>query len=261
MRMKWKKPAREKNKDIWKEPGKDGRFYAKRLGIGGIVMGLLSYVFYHSLWFVFPLSLGLIPYIRILKRSLMRKKREQFRLQLRDFLQLLSGNLQAGDSMENGMEHTLPELAEQWGKKSFIYRDVESMVRQIRLSHQTVRILSRWGELRQDKELQVFLQVFLYGKQAGSDLCQVIKKTTDSISRRIETKQEIDTMMASQRYEQGIMSAMPMLLLLYVGLTNPDYLTVLYRNPGGIIFMSVCLGLYGGCVLLGLKILRIEVEE
>lgn len=251
----------EKSRDIWREPGRDEQFYIKYLSVGEIGILLISYVFYRNLWFSLPLSAAMLPYFLILKKILKRKKRERFRLQLRDFLQLLSGNLQAGDSMENGLKHTLSELSTQWGKDSFIYRDVEWIVRQITLSHQTVRILTAWGEARKDKELMIFLQVFLYGRQAGGDLCKIIRKTTDSISRRIETKQEIETLLASQRYEQEIMSAMPMGLLLYVGLMNPGYLQVLYNNPGGILFMTICLLLYAVCVVLGLYILRIEVEE
>ncbi|SFQ20191.1 tight adherence protein B [Lachnospiraceae bacterium XBB1006] len=229
------------------------------MGLGIITVIALSYLFYHSVWWSIPLLVGLIPYGYVCARALERNKRERFCLQLRDFLQLLSGNLQAGDSMEHAMEHSLPELAQQWGTDSFIYRDVGKMIRQLSLSHQSTKVLTAWGQARKDEELIVFLQVFLYGKKAGSDLCRLIAKTTDSISKRIETKQEITTLLASQTYEQEIMSAMPMLLLFYVEITNPGYLAPLYGNPGGYLFMTLCLALYGGCVLLGMRILRIEV--
>lgn len=87
----------------------------------------------------------------------------------------------------------------------------------------------------------------------------IIAKTTNSISRRIETAQEIRTILASRRYEQRIMSAMPLFIILYLNLTNGSYLDVLYGNIKGAVFMSICLVVYAAAVLLGIKLLRIEV--
>lgn len=244
---------------IWKEQKKDMGFWLRSSFYAAVVLLLICYCFYHSVMVLPVLLPGLYPYFRWCRIRQQEEKEERFSLQLRDFLQLLSGNLQVGDSMEKAMEHTLPELAGQWGKQSFIYQDVEKMCRQISLSAQTDEVMKAWGEQRKDEELALFLQVFLFGRRTGGDLCVIIAKTTHSISARIETGQEIRTLLASRRYEQAIMSAMPILIILYMSLTNPGYLEVLYGNFRGAVFMSICLGIYVAAVLLGLKLLRIEV--
>lgn len=244
---------------IWREKRQDRKFWFRRFCFAVMVILLICYCFYHSI-LVLPVILpGMYPYFKWCRSQLQKEKKERFSVQLRDFLQLLSGNLQVGDSMEKAMEHSLPELARQWGQQSFIYRDVEQMCRQIGLSAPTEEVMKAWGEQRKEEELTLFLQVFLFGRRTGGDLCVMIAKTTHSISTRIETSQEIQTLLTSRKYEQSIMSAMPILIILYINLSNPEYLTVLYGNLKGVVFMSICLVLYAAAVFMGLKLLRIEV--
>ena len=46
---------------------------------------------------------------------------------------------------------------------------------------------------------------------------------------------------------------------LYLKLTSPGFLGVLYGNPFGIAAMTLCLGIYGFSYWLGRKIVDIEV--
>ena len=56
-----------------------------------------------------------------------------------------------------------------------------------------------------------------------------------------------------------IMSLMPAGIILYLKLTSPGFLEVLYGNPFGILAMSLCLGIYGLSYWLGRRIVDIEV--
>lgn len=244
----------------WQEPMEDHKYWIKCLAVGIVCIYALCYLFYRSVFMFPPLLLLLIPYLKWCKRRLLFNKQKRFRLQLRDFLQLLSGNLQAGDSLEHALHHCLPELMQQWGKQSFLYRDLDYMIHQIDVGGQTAQVLSQWGDKRADSELTLFLNVFLYAKKTGGDLCEIIAKTTDSISRRIDTNQQIDTILAAKRMEQRIMSVVPLGILLYITTSSPDYIAPLYGNLKGVIFMSGCLAVYAVAVYLGMRMLRIEVS-
>ena len=58
---------------------------------------------------------------------------------------------------------------------------------------------------------------------------------------------------------QMIMSLMPAGIILYLQLTSPGFLEVLYGNPFGVCAMTVCLGIYGLSYWLGKRIVDIEV--
>ena len=48
-------------------------------------------------------------------------------------------------------------------------------------------------------------------------------------------------------------------IILYLQLTSPGFLEVLYGNPFGVCAMTVCLGIYGLSYWLGKRIVDIEV--
>jgi len=55
------------------------------------------------------------------------------------------------------------------------------------------------------------------------------------------------------------MSLMPAGIIMYLQLTSPGFLSVLYGNPFGIAAMSICLAIYATAYWLGRKIVDIEV--
>ena len=74
-----------------------------------------------------------------------------------------------------------------------------------------------------------------------------------------DVKKEIEATLAAKKSEQLIMSLMPAGIILYMRLTSPGFLDVLYGNPFGICAMTVCLGIYAGAYWMGRRIVDIEV--
>ena len=76
---------------------------------------------------------------------------------------------------------------------------------------------------------------------------------------KTDVKKEIDATIAAKKSEQTIMSLMPAGIILYLQISSPGFLDVLYGNPFGICAMTVCLGIYGTAYWLGRRIVDIEV--
>ena len=76
---------------------------------------------------------------------------------------------------------------------------------------------------------------------------------------KIDVKKEIETTLAAKKSEQAIMSLMPAGIILYLQVSSPGFLSVLYGNPFGICAMTVCLGIYAAAYWMGRKIVDIEV--
>ena len=71
--------------------------------------------------------------------------------------------------------------------------------------------------------------------------------------------QEIETCLAGKVMEQNIMSMIPLLILVYVKLSSPDFLEVMYGNITGTAVMGICLAVYAAAYFWGRSIVRIEV--
>ena len=74
-----------------------------------------------------------------------------------------------------------------------------------------------------------------------------------------ETEEEIQILAASKKLEQKIMNVIPVLILAYLKITSGDYLSTLYGNLFGVLFMTGCLAAYGAALVLSDRILDIRV--
>lgn len=88
---------------------------------------------------------------------------------------------------------------------------------------------------------------------------QVIQKVSRMLGDKIDVKKEIEATLAAKKSEQFLMSLMPAGIILYMRLTSPGFLDILYGNPFGIFAMTLCLVIYGAAYWMGRKIVDIEV--
>ena len=88
-----------------------------------------------------------------------------------------------------------------------------------------------------------------------------LSQTPNSNSLNImnDVKKEIEATLAAKKSEQMIMSLKPVGIILYLQMTSPGFLSVLYGNPFGIAAMSICLVIYAAAYWLGRRIVDIEV--
>ena len=88
---------------------------------------------------------------------------------------------------------------------------------------------------------------------------EIIDNTINKMWAKYETAREIDVAISAKKLEQKVMSVIPVVLLAYMKLTSAEYMSVLYGNVAGGLFMTVCLLAYGGAIYLAGKILQIKV--
>ena len=107
--------------------------------------------------------------------------------------------------------------------------------------------------------MKIFAAVFSTAKRSGGDMDKIIQTSARMLGDKIDVRKEIETTLSSKKAEQMIMSLMPAGIILYLQLTSPGFLEVLYGNPFGVCAMTVCLGIYGLSYWLGKRIVDIEV--
>ena len=79
------------------------------------------------------------------------------------------------------------------------------------------------------------------------------------ISESFRIEDEISVAISEKRLEQRIMSFVPMGIILYVSVTSPGFLDVMYETIAGKVIMSLGLALYVAAVLMSERIMKIDM--
>lgn len=226
---------------------------------GTLLTACIAWLFYKSLWGML-FGIVFIPvYLKKKKRELCEKRKQRLCIEFKECLQSVSAALGAGYSIENAWKEAEKDLRKLLGEDGMMVEELRMMNRQIAVNVPIEELLRQFATRSGIEDVESFCQVFQFAKRGGGDLRKIIQNFTSRISEKIEITREIDTIMAAKKLEQKIMAVMPIFILLYVGLSSPEFLEGIYHNAFGVLLMSGCLLVYGGAVLLAQKIVDIQV--
>ena len=190
---------------------------------------------------------------------MIRERKKNLNYQFRDALNSLSVAVQAGYSVENAVSACARDLERLYPKDTDILKEFHYMESQLKVSVPVEGLFLGFAERCCLEDVENFAAVFHTAKRTGGDMNRIIQTSARMLGDKIDVKKEIESTLAAKKAEQTIMSLMPAGIILYLKLTSPDFLSVLYGNPFGICAMTLCLGIYGMSYWLGHKIVDIEV--
>ena len=224
------------------------------------MLGLLSYVFYDSFLPMVLLFPGAAVFF--LKRE--RKKRaeardEQLKKEFLTGASLLGDYLRSGYSIENAIRGSVSELAEVWGEDSSIVGEWRRMEKHMSLNMSAEEAFKEFGRRTGIEQIREFSEIFSIVKRSGGRLHETVASVTGLLTEQFAVEDQIRTMTAAKRYEQRIMDVMPVGILMYIRLTSPGLLTVMYTTWTGRLAMTVCLAMYAAAFLWAEKIIAIKV--
>lgn len=174
-------------------------------------------------------------------------------------MQAVSTALSAGYSIENAMEEALEELKKSMEPEALIIREFQWIIGGIHMNRTIEELFADLALRSKVEDIESFAQVFAAARRSGGDLIAIIRNTIQSICQKEEIRQEIMVCLAAKRMEQSVMCMMPFFILLYVDMTTPGFLDVLYHNQMGAAVMTGCLAVYIFSWWMGRRIVKIEV--
>lgn len=203
------------------------------------------------------MPLFLFFYLKRAEESSYRKRIRRLRGQFGEAIEMLSAALLTGHAIEAAMSEVIGQLTELEGEDSFMVRTLCTMVRQISVGATAESVWRQFAAECELEEVKEFSRAFSMAKRSGASIPDIMRKVSDQLSLKIQTEEQIETMIAGKKMEQSIMNLMPAGILLYVSLTSPGLLEVMYTSFSGRVIMTVCLAIYIGAYLLAERIVRI----
>ena len=221
------------------------------------VVGLL---FFNSMIVSLLLQVLLIPaelhYIKQIEYRLKREMSDQFR----DLLYSLSASIATGRQMREALEDATEALKIIYDEKSLLCIELTKILKQVGETNESLeKLLLEFADRTKVQDIQSFVDIYMVSRKTGGNLEKVIHKTADILLERMELEKSIRVLTAQKRMESRIMVIMPFLVLLFLRVSSPEYLQVMYSTWFGRMLMSIALTSIISSYLLSMKFTQIEL--
>lgn len=193
------------------------------------------------------------------KCVLLERKKEQLHYHFKEFISSFHTALRAGYSVENSVRSARSDLEKLYGTEDALVQELTEIIHQMEFQVPAEQLFLNLGRRSGIEDIRTFAELLVIGKRTGGNLSGILQNTWRTLVEKIDTRQEIQTVIASKKYEQTVMSLMPAGIILYLRFTFSGFIEQLYGNVTGVLIMTVCLIIYAGAFLLGRHIIRIEV--
>ena len=108
-------------------------------------------------------------------------------------------------------------------------------------------------------DIRTFAHIFEISKRTGGNLMQIMRQSSNIITEKIETKQEMDTVLAEKKMEQKVMAVAPLALMVLLTQSTGDFMEPLFNTFGGRVVCTIALALVIVGFLWGNKLTDIEI--
>ena len=198
-------------------------------GLFGIVLALLV-----------PLS------VRVWLGMRRDRRRAAFSDQLTDVLQLIGGSLRAGYSLNQGIDAVSRDADE----------PAATEFRRILIEHRLGRDLNEamanCAERMDNADFSWVVQAIGIHREIGGDLARVLDNIVATIRDRATVHRQVRTLSAEGRMSARVLTSLPLLVIVGLQFTTPDYLTPMLTDPLGLLLIGVAATL----IMVGLLVIR-----
>lgn len=183
------------------------------------------------------------PAQRYVDDLILRKNKEILIIQFRDFLSCIASSLSTGRHMEEGIREARQELLKIYSGKDLIIIEINRVLAEVESMNGSVtEALGNFAGRADIEDIETFVRVYESCLRSGGDFVSAIHKTSDIISQKIEIEREIKQIVSQRKFEGRIITFMPIIVILFLRLLSPEYLSVMYQTAEGRIAMSAALG-------------------
>lgn len=218
--------------------------------VGIIIAAYLLFLIYFLLLtsnilfsaFVSTLSILLTPFF---KRYNQKVVSDRMILEFQDFIYLIDSSLKSGKSFNNALIEVKFILCNMYGEDALLGKELDKI-----LYWNKIGINFEKGFLLLEEKYQIgffkeFGNILEITRNKGGNLKEVLEKTNNILSERLEVDREIKTLLAKQRIEVLILRVIPFIMLVAIRFLYPEMIKFLTTNIIGI------------CVFLGVGLLFI----
>ena len=250
-----------KNKKALKNYGKYQFSFIEKLVlcVVSVVIALcVAYLFFDNLYaavvFFFPVCIIAVTYYR--KISIAKTKRKLCS-QFEELMNSLSESLRAGYSLENAFFEAGKQLRVIYDKAD-ILDEIDHICNGLNMNITIEKLVDDLAKRSDVEDIMTFSELLATARKSGGNLILIVKKNAEILHDKRQVLEDITTVITAKKLENRVMNIMPVGILLYLKLSSPEFMHVLYDNITGRMIMLVCLVIYVAAIALGIRITDFE---
>lgn len=220
---------------------------------------LVCISFYNSKALFLLLIPVYIVYPFLLKRFLVKKRKNELIHQFKDFLRTLQSFLDASYSIESSFPLCIKEMIMLYGEDSMMVNELKDMCKKINMNKSIELVFREFALKTKVDDIVDFSDVLIITKRMGGNINKAIKNTISIVNDKFDIEIKIKTLTAQKQFEQNIMNLLPFFIIIYMNFSSKDYLQVLYTSIWGRLIMTMLLAFYFLSIRISKRIINIEV--
>ena len=194
---------------------------------------------------------ALIPFIHVFWK---RKKRlDKFLEHLPDALELMSRALSAGHAFSEALHMVSMEMPEPISKEFRKTYEEQNLGLSLKLALEN--LTQRMPLL----DLRLCVTAVMIQRETGGNLAEILEKVSYTIRERFRILGDLKTLTTSSRLSAWLLCGLPIGVAIAVTAMNPDYMSILWKDPRGHKLIYIALFLQVTGMLIVRKILRIKI--
>jgi tight adherence protein B len=218
----------------------------------GVLVGYLLYASVHS---PFGGLLGLfVPLGAVLGiRFLAGRQRRLFSDQLPDNLQVIASAMRSGQTFVGALKAVVEDAPEP------SRRELRRAVLDEQVGIPLADALGQVTTRMQSQDFQHVAIVAALQRETGGNTAEVIDLVAETVRERIEIRRMVRGLTAQGRLSGGILSMLPVAMLIFISVINPTYVHPLFHSTPGLIALGISIGLVAMGGLVMKKIIEIKI--
>ena len=206
-----------------------------------VVIGLIAFKFFSSMR----------------TEQLLTKRKKELRKQFRSFLETLAVSLSSGMNILDSLLSSYNDLKVEYSEDAYIVAEVKEMIDGMQNNIPIEDMMASLGERSSIEDVKNFGIVFELCYRAGGNMKEVVRRTSDIISEKIQIEAEIETALTSNKSQFSVMMVIPVVMVLMIRTMMTAFAKSFSTVPG-VIAMTVAVGIFIGAYKLGTKLTDIK---
>ena len=177
---------------------------------------------------VFLIGLFLPPMFMHFKKV---KRVELFEKQLVDGVAIICNCLRSGLTFQQALDSIANEMADP------IAKEFGRVLREIKLGNSLEKAMLNMSARLGSKDFGLIVSAVLIQRQVGGNLSEILASIAATIKERYKIKNDIKVLTTTGRTSGLVIGCMPIIILLFFMLINPDYVRSFFDSTIGIVLI------------------------